>query len=299
MIAAVLCSRHLIPMANRNQRAQIANETIEILNRKSYVVDGVTVPLTGALDAMRKGTVLYTPADLGLLVDAIGPPKQRDTTISVSNCTTFAAARSLIEAGFKNPLCLNFASAKNPGGGFLSGSQAQEECLARASGLHESLASQMQYYDENRSHPSALYTNHIIYSPRVPVFRSDEDALIASPYLVSVVTSPAVNAGAVRKNEPSNMQSIRSTMETRIRSVLAVARQHDHNAIVLGAWGCGVFGNDPYDIAHWFADALLDNSRFAGAFDRIVFGVLDVADETPTFEAFRKVFADKPHRTKP
>lgn len=157
----------------------------------------------------------------------------------------------------------------------------------------------MTYYDVNRSHTSALYKNHIFYSPRVPVFRSDDDALIAEPYLVSVVTSPAVNAGAVRTNEPSNVQAIRSTMETRIRSVLAVARQNDHNAIVLGAWGCGVFGNDPTDIAHWFAEALLDDSRFAGAFDRIVFGVLDFADDTPTYEPFRSVFAEKPHRTKP
>ena len=291
--------KQLMPMANRKQRAQIANETIEILDRESYVVDDATVSLSGALADMRTRTVLYAPSNLDLLVDTIGPPHKRETTISVSNCTTFAAARSLIDAGYKNPLCLNFASAKNPGGGFLSGSQAQEECLARASALHESLASQMTYYDVNRSHTSALYTNHIIYSPRVPVFRSDEDALIAEPYLVSVVTSPAVNAGAVRKNEPSNVQAIRSTMETRIRSVLAVARQHDHNAIVLGAWGCGVFGNDPTDIAHWFAEALLDDSRFAGAFDRIVFGVLDFADDTPTYEAFRSVFAEKPHRTKP
>jgi uncharacterized protein (TIGR02452 family) len=78
-----------------------------------------------------------------------------------------------------------------------------------------------------------------------------------------------------------------------------VARKHDHNAIVLGAWGCGVFGNDPTDIAHWFAEALRHDSRFAGAFDRIVFGVLDFADNTPTYEAFRNVFAEQPHRTKP
>jgi uncharacterized protein (TIGR02452 family) len=286
-------------MANRNQRAQIADETVEILGRESYVIDDVSVSLTDALDAMRAGTVLYTPANLESLVGSIGRPKQRETTISVSNCTTLAAARSLIAAGYENPLCLNFASAKNPGGGFLSGSQAQEECLARASGLHQSLASQMQYYDANRSHPSALYTNHIIYSPRVPVFRSDDDDLLAEPYMVSFVTSPAVNAGAVRKNEPSNVPAIRFTMENRIRSVLAVARQHDHDAIVLGAWGCGVFGNDPADVAQWFADALLADSRFTGAFDRIVFGVLDLADNAPTYEAFRNVFAERPHRTTP
>ncbi|MFN6160994.1 MAG: TIGR02452 family protein [Planctomycetota bacterium] len=286
-------------MANRTQRAQIANETIKILDRQSYVVDGASVSLSDSLANMRSGTVLYTPADLDLLVDSIGPTKQRETSISVWNCTTFSAARSLIDEGYDNLLCLNFASAKNPGGGFLSGSQAQEECLARASGLHDSLASQMTYYEVNRSHASSLYTNHIIYSPSVPVFRSDDDALIAVPYLVSVVTSPAVNAGAVRKNEPANVQAIQPTMEARIRSVLAVARKHDHNAIVLGAWGCGVFGNDPNDIAHWFAEALRRDSRFAGAFDRIVFGVLDFADNTPTYEAFRKVFAQQPHRTKP
>jgi uncharacterized protein (TIGR02452 family) len=278
-------------MANRKQRAQIANETIEILDRESYVVNGARVSLSDALEKMQTETILYTPADLDLLVESIGSPQQRKTKISVSNCTTFAAARSLIHEGYENPLCLNFASAKNPGGGFISGSQAQEECLARASGLHKSLASQMTYYDVNRSHTSALYTNHIIYSPCVPVFRSDDDTLIAEPYFLSVVTSPAVNAGAVRKNEPSNVQAIQSTMETRIRSVLAVARKHDHNAIVLGAWGCGVFGNDPTDIAQWFALALRDDSRFIGAFDRIVFGVLDFADNTPTYAAFHNVFA--------
>lgn len=280
-------------MANRTKRAQIANETIEILNVGSYVEGGKAVSLSAALADMRNETILYTPTDLDLLVNSIGPAQQRETAILIRNCTTFAAAKSLIDVGYKNPLCLNFASAKNPGGGFLSGSQAQEECLARGSGLHESLTSQMTYYDANRSYPSALYTNHIIYSPLVPVFRSDDDELIAEPYPVSVITSPAVNAGAIRKSEPGNISAIRSTMRTRIQSVLAVARNHNHNALVLGAWGCGVFGNDPSDIACWFADALLEDARFAGAFDRIVFGVLDFANDTPTYNAFHNVFTER------
>lgn len=280
-------------MANRQQRAEIASETIEILDRGSYTIDGATVSISVALEEMRKGTVLYTPSDLELLVESVSRTPPLETELTVCNCTTFSAAKSLIDSGYTNPLCLNFASAKNPGGGFLSGSQAQEECLARASALHRSLTSQMSYYDANRSHSSALYTNHIIYSPRVPVFRSDDDLLLHDPYLVSIVTSPAVNAGAVRKNEPGNISSIPSTMQTRIQSVLAVARKHDHDAIVLGAWGCGVFGNDPSEVATWFADALLEDLRFVGAFKRIVFAVLDFAEDTPTFEAFRKVFAER------
>lgn len=278
-------------MANRQQRAQIASETIEILDRGTYVVDGVEVSLSAALDAMLKGTVLYTPSDLEVLANSLAKHSRVETEISVRNCTTFSAAKSLVDAGYTDPLCLNFASAKNPGGGFLSGSQAQEECLARASALHQSLVSKMTYYEVNRSHTSALYTNHIIYSPGVPVFRSDSDTLLQEPYLVSIVTSPAVNAGAVRKNEHSNVSLIQPTMQARIRSVLAIAKARGHNAIVLGAWGCGVFGNDPSDVARWFAAALLDDSRFAGAFDRVVFAVLDFAEDAPTFEAFRKVLA--------
>ena len=278
-------------MANRKQRAQIANETIELLERESYSIGDLNVSLSSALADMRAGTVMYTPSQLDSLVARLDPPQPSNTQIQVVNQTTFAAARALAEdraAG--EPLCLNFASAKNPGGGFLSGSQAQEECLARASGLHASLILQMPYYEANRSHASSLYTNHVIYSPSVPVFRDDDDQLLSQPYRVSIITSPAVNAGAVRKNEPSNVAKIQPAMQTRIRSVLAVARDHGHDSLVLGAWGCGVFRNDPKDIALGFADALSEPS-FKGAFTRVVFAVLDFADGTPTFSAFQQVFS--------
>lgn len=280
-------------MTSRNQRAQIARETVEILQRESYSKGDATVSLAAPLAEMRSGTELYTPGQLESLLADLQPPQQRHTQISVVNCTTFAAARSLIEDGCLNPLCLNFASAKKPGGGFLSGAQAQEECLARASGLHASLTREMDYYEANRSHRSSLYTNHLIYSPGVPVFRSDDDTLLTEPYLVSIVTSPAVNAGAVRRNEPSSVPFIRREMETRIRSVLAVARHHHHDTLVLGAWGCGVFRNDSSDVARWFSDALRTDPQFQGAFERVVFAVLDFAASMPTFNAFASVFAGR------
>ncbi len=123
-------------MANRKQRTEIANETILLLERESYSVDGVVVSLSTALESMRRGTTLYTPSELESLIASLAPNNSVTTEIHVINCTTFAATKSLIDDGYTNPLCLNFASAKNPGGGFLSGSQAQEECLARASGLY-------------------------------------------------------------------------------------------------------------------------------------------------------------------
>lgn len=278
-------------MANRAHRASVAAETTEILDRGTYTVDGRTVSIAEALAESCSKTLLYTPHDLEQLIASLDRPPPIHTALSVSNCTTFAAAQQLLNDGFDDPLCLSFASAKNPGGGFLSGSQAQEECLARASGLYASLVIQMAYYDVNRGSTTSLYSHHAIYSPRVPVFRDDEDALLPLPYTVSMVTSPAVNAGAVRKNEPHNIPKVAPTMQHRIESVLAIAREHRHRALVLGAWGCGVFANDPADVARWFRDALTLQPRFANAFDRVIFAVLDFADGTPTFDAFDRTLA--------
>jgi uncharacterized protein (TIGR02452 family) len=285
-------SEGLSAMATRQQRAAIAAETIEVLGRGTYAVDGHSVSIADRLAESCRNTRIWTPDELERLIASPRSASGASTTISFDNCTTLGAARQLLEDGFPDPLLLNFASAKNPGGGFLFGSQAQEECLARASGLYASLCMHMPFYDMNRRCKTSLYTNHAIYSPGVPVFRDDADALLHSPYLVSMVTSPAVNAGAVRKNEPQHIGKIEATMRHRIDSILAIAHRYRHRALVLGAWGCGVFGNDPAAVANWFREALTSRSQFASVFDRVVFAVLDLADGTPTFNAFRQTFAE-------
>jgi uncharacterized protein (TIGR02452 family) len=80
--------------------------------------------------------------------------------------------RLVQEEGVDDPVVLNFASARNVGGGFLNGARAQEEDLARSCGLFRCLETQPEYYEVNRRTASLLYTDHIIYSPRVPWFRS-------------------------------------------------------------------------------------------------------------------------------
>ena len=95
-------------------------------------------------------------------------PAPHQTGLHVSHGTTLELARTLVEQ-YSALACLNFASAKNPGGGFLSGSQAQEESLARASGLYATLQTQPEYYDYHRQGSSSLYSDHMIFSPGVPV----------------------------------------------------------------------------------------------------------------------------------
>ncbi len=280
-------------MASRSKRALIAKETVEILNQGRYALaDGSQVRLRDDLAAAREGTTLYCPDSWDAVFERVnGQRGEFDTQFQVRNCTTFAAAKQLVEAGDSpDPLCLNFASAKNPGGGFLNGSQAQEECLARASGLYACIYPVMGYYEANRHCGTSLYTQHMIYSPRVPVFRDDEDQLLDRPYVTSIITAPAVNAGAVRKNEPDQVHRIEKVMRQRIEGVLALAVLHQHEALVLGAWGCGVFRNNPADVARWFHEFLKEDDRFRKAFKTVVFAVLARSSEAATLAAFEERF---------
>jgi len=63
-------------------------------------------------------------------------------------------------------------------------------------------------------------------------------------------------------------------------TVLTVALLHGYEHLVLGAWGCGVFRNDPREIAELFADALLQGGRFHKRFATVTFAVLDQTDES-------------------
>jgi uncharacterized protein (TIGR02452 family) len=187
-------------------------------------------------------------------------------------------------------LALNFASARHPGGGFLKGSQAQEESLARASGLYPCIAQLREMYDANARFPSCLYTDHMIYSPDVPVFRDDEDALLEHPYPLSFVTAPAVNVGALRRSEPEQMRQVEPVMLARMEMVLSLAVVHSHEVLVLGAWGCGVFANDPERVAGWFQSHLAGTGTFRRAFRKVVFAVFDRTETQSALRPFQRRF---------
>jgi len=280
---------------NRISRARLAQETVEIVQRGWYQSPtGSRVDLSNSVNRCLMATALYRPEQFeSVLHDLPAHDTECATRFEVVNETSLSVARRLVsEQGASKTLCLNFASAKNPGGGFMGGSQAQEESLARSSGLYASLVSQEGYYDANRACGTALYTDHMILSPEVPVFRDDDGNLLEDPYGLGILTAPAVNAGAIRKNEPDNVTRIRSVMSARIEKVLALASYHGYQDLVLGAWGCGVFQNDPSEIAALFADALVKDSRYIDRFHSVVFAVLDRTTDEQIIKPFRKYFRE-------
>jgi uncharacterized protein (TIGR02452 family) len=133
----------------------------------------------------------------------------------------------------------------------------------------------------------------MIYSPRCPVFRNDAGELLSNPYRVDFFTCPAPNAGAIRTNQPESLDDILPTFRERINLLLALALKLEVFNLVLGAWGCGVFQNDPVQIAKAFYDLLAPGKLFFGRFATIRFSVLDRAIEPRIFNAFLNQFDNK------
>ncbi len=280
-------------MSNRDNRAKIAQETLEILklgyyqNKLREVVD-----ISEVLETAKAGSIHYTPEMLQNGSCIFANQISQKTTFIVSNETTLNAASSLVNIeGIEKVLCLNFASAKNPGGGFLNGSQAQEESLARATGLYPCIVQMAAMYEANRFFGSSLYTDNMIYSPQVPVIRDDKDELLDKPFLASFLTVPAVNVGALKqKGNEDEVSKIEATMLLRTEKLLSIAVSHGYNFLILGAWGCGVFKNNPGDVARYFYHHLVKNSQLNHCFEKVVFAVLDNSKDEANIKEFQAVF---------
>jgi uncharacterized protein (TIGR02452 family) len=278
---------------NRQHFANIGQETVVIAAEGRYTsAGGATVDIAEAVRQAVENTRVIRPGDWASIIrrGRAAPNKVADARIEVTPETTLAAARRLVEdEGAARLLVLNFASAKNAGGGFLGGSRAQEESLARSSALYASLQRGQEYYDQNRRARSTLYTDHAIVSPGVPVFRDDDGTLLDRPYEVTFFTMPAVNVGALRPGGDA-IHQVEPTMAGRVEKLLAFAAAEGFEDLLLGAWGCGVFRNDPRMIARLFHDALYGPDAWAAKFRRVVFAVFDPSDRGENRVPFEETF---------
>ncbi|RSS80307.1 TIGR02452 family protein [Streptomyces sp. WAC06614] len=266
----------------------IAQDNAEVVAAGGYRTrSGRQVSLAAAVTEATAAIRIYGPGPVepdewGARVRSREPLRTR---FEVTPESSTVAARRLAADG---PVAvLNFASARNPGGGYVRGANAQEEALCRASALYPTLLRAPEYYAAHRAQRSALYTDRVIHSPGVPVFRDDRGELLEEPFLAGFLTSPAPNAGVVRRQEPQRAHEIPAVLARRAERVLEVAALHGYPGLVLGAWGCGVFRNDPAEVAGTFRRLL--TGRFAGTFAHVVFAVLD--REGSTRRAFETAFA--------
>ncbi|WPS85507.1 TIGR02452 family protein (plasmid) [Brevibacillus halotolerans] len=269
----------------REKMVKIAEDTLKILEVGSYKNSkGNQVEVKSVLENAVRNSVLYTP-DMESKIDydikqILECWSSFQTVIEVTSETSLEATKRLTEEEVGTVVCLNFASARTPGGGFKKGSSAQEESIARSAGLFPCISQMREMYEHNCQVLTGFYSDYMIFSPDVPVFKDDEGNRLDKFYTVSFITSPAVNAGVVKDKAWDDRHMILEVMKRRIEKVLSLAILHQQEVLVLGAFGCGVFRNEPKDIAKLFKEVLEDD-RFKHSFKKITFAVYD---PTPTKE---------------
>ena len=267
------------PRIDRDLAVRLGEEAVAISKLGRYEGPSGLVDISAGVKASVQATVHYT-ADHPHPSPAKGTHK---TSYEVTNETTLSAHRRHQAKGH-NVVSLNFAAATNPGGGFLTGARAQEEYLCRSSALFLSIKDSPMYaYHRREGHKR--YSDAMIYSPDVPVFRDDEHRLLPSPYHASFITSAAP---LTKHLHPEELSLVADILRTRIWKILTVAQAHGHDSLVLGAWGCGAFGNDGHQVSALFKGAL--EGDFKGAFKEVTFAIVDTSPEKKFIGPFAERF---------
>ena len=127
-------------------------------------------------------------------------------------------------------------------------------------------------------------------APGVPFFRDERLDLLARPFLATILTAPAPNAGEHLRRDARGHAAISAALTRRAEYVLRVLAHHRERVLVLGAWGCGVFRNDPAEVAATFKN-WLHAPAYLGAFDRVVFAIPARDRDQPTLRAFERAFS--------
>ena len=257
----------------KSKRILTAKDTLAILEKGFYINQhDEKIDISSAQQYAEDNSILYKEENVEKLVNqSLHDAPNYNTTFTVNGSATISAVLDLIKDNHENIFYLNFASARNPGGGVLTGAQAQEESIARVTGVYNCLMKNFDYYDTNRNQKSCFYTDYMIYSPAVPLLKNDKGELLDQLHTTAILTAPAVNTGVVKRQEPDRIGEIEIVMRRRIDKVLAIALLHRHETLVLGAWGCGVFQNNPDDVARYFREAL--TTTFKGKFKHVVFAI--------------------------
>lgn len=225
--------------------------------------------------------------------------------ISVTTERTLQAAKRLTgEYSGKKIAVLNFASATNPGGGVTKGSSAQEEAICRCSTLYPCLNTKEmfgQFYGMHRNRGDVRYTDSCIYTPSVYSIKIDTNVPELVPesewFSVDVITCAAPNLrpkpynamnpgrGNAVKVTPSELLAIH---KKRGAHIIDIAAANGVDVLVLGAFGCGAFKNDPQIVARAYKEILADKARL---FDEVVFAVYCSPKDTGNYDTFKRVLS--------
>ena len=286
----------------RSTNVQMFEETLDILKKRKYTKDGKKIRMKLSGKQMKKCSV-YLPEDIQSMTKPtklLPVPETECLEISCKNTDSFSMALEKHALGLdseKNILVLNFANPFNPGGGVRDGAHAQEEDLCRKSSLFLSLDSKeaIRYYVHNLSLQTYLSSDAIILTPDVEIIRNENGELLDETAVVSVMTcaAPIVTPNL----EGLTKEQYAELLYQRICGMLKCAAFAGYRVLVLGAWGCGAFGNDAKLVSDLFCKAIReftpDGIPVRRFFRRIDFAVLDRTREQYNFGEFMRNFSNE------
>jgi uncharacterized protein (TIGR02452 family) len=202
--------------------------------------------------------------------------KYEKTPIHFSKEDTLIAGKRLIDSGH-NPLILNFANDKRPGGGVHSGAGAQEESLFRRTNLCVTLLPAFYPIRDNEG----------LYTPEASTFRDTEDNACKhiEPWTGAFSTVPGLFHPPVGDDNRLLPRDV-ARLETKIRMICQMGTKKGHDVLLLGALGCGAWQNPPTHVAEIFRSIL---AEYDGVFKSILFAIMD-RDGSRNYGDFMRVF---------
>ena len=283
----------------------IFQDTMEILEKGYYITDGKKIKLKLSRRQMEHASV-YLPHD----IEKISESKEISHTIVMGrigvDCVNMDSFSLAVERcrecsyllkgkGENRILVLNLANPVNPGGGVRRGAKAQEEDLCRRSSLLLSLEGReaWAYYSYNRNLHTYMGSDGIIITPDVEILKDENGNLLEDSVIVSVMTcaAPMVRRGL----EGMSDEEYREMVYKRITGMLKTAAYLGYKVLVLGAFGCGAFGNDARVVSDLFYKAIkefdYDGMSAVDFFRRIDFAVLDHSPDQYNFRQFFRNFS--------
>lgn len=157
---------------------------------------------------------------------------------------------------------LNFANPIHPGGGVRRGAKAQEEDLCRRCSLLLSLESKASrpYYEYNLNCDRYLSSDAMIISPKVEIIKDENYMPLSKSLSVAVITCAAPIYSLYAMTNDTKSQDLHKQyyqiFYQRIYRLLKCCAYFGYQNLVLGAWGCGAFGNDAMIVSQLFHQAL-------------------------------------------
>ena len=280
----------------------ILQETLEVLNKGFYKINGKTISLKLTRSQMEEAKVFF-PRDVAAVRKNLKHVHKFGRCFyACENMDSFSLARKRIsllsEVDMRNGkpiLVLNLANPLHPGGGVRRGARAQEEDLCRQSSLLLSLESRnaRPYYEYNRALNTYMGSDAVMIHPQVEIIRDEKDDLLEDSVIVAVMTcaAPMLWNGMEGMSE----KQYEDLMLGRITGMLKVAAYLGYEHLVLGAFGCGAFRNDAKIVSDLFYKVLrrfdYGGMKEKNMFRRIDFAVPDHTADQYNFKEFSRNFA--------